>query len=103
MKNFKFLVVIALFALTATTVFAQEPDPSVPASDTPWWISLVTAAVTAIIGLFSRWFEKKFLERKVTKNLTRIIRDKDPSVDPGLISRAVSNAFAKHSQNGTSL
>lgn len=74
MKNFRLLLVIAFTVLTFAVVFGQETDPGPIASDTPWWISLITATVTAIIGLFSRWFEKRFLERKVTKDITKIDR-----------------------------
>lgn len=91
-----------MLCVACNIAFAGDANlPSLQGNDSePWWVSLVTAAVTAIIGLFSRWFEKKFLQKRVTDALVKQIQSRDPRVDKKDVAALVASAFSKHSGNG---
>lgn len=98
------IILVAGLCIVHMTAFAQvanQPDLQVEEASAPWWATIVTTTVLTIIGLISRWFKLKFLQKQVTDVLVKQITSKDPSVSPQDIEHLVASAFSKQSKNGT--
>lgn len=66
----------------------------------PWWISLVTTLVTTLIGLFSRWFEKKFLSKRVTDAVEKEVRRRGIPLPKSDIAKIVDSSLHLFHKNG---